>query len=160
MLTKPQPALCCVVDNRLAPQSRLFPSSTHVSLSFVLLPGQLQEVLNARNTTGVLASHPQGRDLKFINFSLTFHGIVMFEDTELELNYGRRYGMFMAGRVKRRARERWLEVMVEWLAWPTWTVRQMALSPRRLRLTAKTLGSRPLFLFLFFLLPAPRPGRS
>eukprot|EP00045_Choanoeca_perplexa_P007854 m.72300 g.72300 ORF g.72300 m.72300 type:complete len:612 (+) comp14249_c0_seq2:119-1954(+) len=48
---------------------------------------------NARNTTGVLSSHEQSRDVKITSFSLTFHGIVLFEDTTLELNYGRRYGL-------------------------------------------------------------------
>jgi hypothetical protein len=37
-----------------------------------------------------------GRDIKFINFSLTFHGIVLFEDTELDLIYGHRYGTLLA----------------------------------------------------------------
>jgi ATPase subunit of ABC transporter with duplicated ATPase domains len=41
----------------------------------------------------VLSSHEQSRDVKISSFSLTFHGVVLFEDTTLELNYGRRYGM-------------------------------------------------------------------
>ncbi|EDQ84909.1 uncharacterized protein MONBRDRAFT_35317 [Monosiga brevicollis MX1] len=58
------------------------------------ITSELEKVaLNARNTTGVLASHEQSRDVKLINFSLTYHGVVMFEDTTLELNYGRRYGL-------------------------------------------------------------------
>eukprot|EP00730_Choanoeca_flexa_P006336 TRINITY_DN12137_c0_g3_i2.p1 TRINITY_DN12137_c0_g3~~TRINITY_DN12137_c0_g3_i2.p1 ORF type:complete len:609 (+),score=224.86 TRINITY_DN12137_c0_g3_i2:67-1893(+) len=52
-----------------------------------------KEARDARNTTGVLASHEQSRDVKIISFSLTFHGVVLFEDTTLELNYGRRYGL-------------------------------------------------------------------
>ena len=46
-----------------------------------------------RNTTGVLASHPQSSDVKFINFSLAYHGQIMFEDTTLEFTHGKRYGL-------------------------------------------------------------------
>eukprot|EP00055_Hartaetosiga_balthica_P004793 m.13103 g.13103 ORF g.13103 m.13103 type:complete len:593 (-) comp4109_c0_seq1:238-2016(-) len=49
--------------------------------------------ITARNTTGSYASHELSRDIKIINFSLTFHGIVFFDDTTLELNWGRRYGL-------------------------------------------------------------------
>ena len=38
----------------------------------------------ARACTGALASHPSSRDLKVINFSLTFHGAELFQDTETE----------------------------------------------------------------------------
>lgn len=56
-------------------------------------PGDGEANENARSTTGVLSSHRRGRDVKITNYSLTFHGNVLFEDTELELNYGRRYGL-------------------------------------------------------------------
>jgi ATP-binding cassette subfamily F protein 2 len=49
--------------------------------------------ITARNTTGVLASHPKGRDVQVVNFSLTYHGVELFTDTLLELNHGRRYGL-------------------------------------------------------------------
>ncbi|EGD76175.1 ABC transporter [Salpingoeca rosetta] len=49
--------------------------------------------LNPRNTTGSYASHPLSRDIKVINFSMTYHGLTLFEDTTLELNWGRRYGL-------------------------------------------------------------------
>ncbi len=49
--------------------------------------------ITARNTTGVLTSHPRGRDSQVSNFSLTFHGVRLFEDANLELNHGRRYGL-------------------------------------------------------------------
>ncbi|XP_072029313.1 ATP-binding cassette sub-family F member 2-like [Amphiura filiformis] len=47
----------------------------------------------ARACTGALGSHPSSRDIKIINFSLTFHGAELFADTNIELNCGRRYGL-------------------------------------------------------------------
>ena len=49
--------------------------------------------LSNRSCTGVLASHPQSRDVKIENFSITFHGVELLTDTKLELNCGRRYGL-------------------------------------------------------------------
>ena len=51
--------------------------------------------LNAesRACTGVLSIHPRSRDIKIDNFSITFHGVELFQDTKLELNCGRRYGV-------------------------------------------------------------------
>jgi ATP-binding cassette, subfamily F, member 2 len=46
-----------------------------------------------RSCTGVLASHPNGRDIHIHQFSLTFYGQELFVDADLELNYGRRYGL-------------------------------------------------------------------
>jgi ATP-binding cassette subfamily F protein 2 len=46
-----------------------------------------------RSVTGVLASHPLARDVKIINFSLRLGGLVIVDDTLLEFNYGRRYGL-------------------------------------------------------------------
>lgn len=47
----------------------------------------------ARSCTGSLAIHPRARDVKFDNFSITFHGNELIQDTRLELNCGRRYGL-------------------------------------------------------------------
>ncbi|XP_003403104.1 ATP-binding cassette sub-family F member 2 isoform X2 [Bombus vosnesenskii] len=47
----------------------------------------------ARSCTGSLASHPRSRDIKISNFSITFHGCELLQDTMLELNCGRRYGL-------------------------------------------------------------------
>ncbi|MCL4128825.1 UNVERIFIED_CONTAM: hypothetical protein GTU68_017517 [Idotea baltica] len=47
----------------------------------------------ARSCTGVLGVHPRSRDIKIDNFSITFHGTEMLQDTKLELNCGRRYGL-------------------------------------------------------------------
>jgi len=50
-------------------------------------------LISPRNCTGVLSSQYLSRDLKIDNFSLSLHGQVLVEDTRLELNYGRRYGL-------------------------------------------------------------------
>lgn len=47
----------------------------------------------ARACTGSLAVHPRSRDIKIANFSITFFGSEMLQDTTLELNCGRRYGL-------------------------------------------------------------------
>uniref|UniRef100_A0A182SQD8 ABC transporter domain-containing protein n=1 Tax=Anopheles maculatus TaxID=74869 RepID=A0A182SQD8_9DIPT len=50
----------------------------------------------ARACTGSLAVHPRSRDIKFSNFSITFFGCELLQDTMLELNCGRRYGLLGA----------------------------------------------------------------
>ncbi|KAM0013880.1 putative ABC transporter, AAA+ ATPase domain, P-loop containing nucleoside triphosphate hydrolase [Helianthus debilis subsp. tardiflorus] len=49
--------------------------------------------ISDRTCTGVLCSHPLSRDIRIESLSLTFHGHDLLVDTELELNYGRRYGL-------------------------------------------------------------------
>lgn len=49
--------------------------------------------ISSRSVTGVLASHSQSRDIKIANFSLTLHGTELVTDTELEFNFGNRYGL-------------------------------------------------------------------
>ncbi|KAI9805183.1 MAG: ABC transporter ATP-binding protein arb1 [Sarcosagium campestre] len=49
--------------------------------------------LSDRVTTGVLASLAASRDVKINSTSLVFHGRVLINDSTLELNYGRRYGL-------------------------------------------------------------------
>lgn len=46
-----------------------------------------------RVTTGVLSSLATSRDIKIDSVSLVFHGKVLVQDTSLELNFGRRYGL-------------------------------------------------------------------
>lgn len=46
-----------------------------------------------RVTTGVLSSLTTSKDIKIDSVSLVFHGKVLVQDTSLELNYGRRYGL-------------------------------------------------------------------
>lgn len=52
-----------------------------------------ERVQKNRAVTGVLASHPDARDIHIINMTITFHGAELFLDTKLELNVGRRYGL-------------------------------------------------------------------
>ncbi|KAJ8871117.1 hypothetical protein PR048_027421 [Dryococelus australis] len=47
----------------------------------------------ARACTGSLAVHPRSRDIKIDNLSISFHGHELLQDTVLELNCGRRYGL-------------------------------------------------------------------
>ncbi|CAH9136050.1 unnamed protein product [Cuscuta epithymum] len=49
--------------------------------------------ISDRTCTGVLCSHPLSRDIRIESLSLTFHGHELIVDSELELNYGRRYGL-------------------------------------------------------------------
>jgi ATP-binding cassette subfamily F protein 2 len=49
--------------------------------------------LSDRVTTGVLSSLEASRDVKITSASLVFHGRVLFNDTNIEINYGRRYGL-------------------------------------------------------------------
>ncbi|KAK4473503.1 hypothetical protein MN116_002866 [Schistosoma mekongi] len=55
-----------------------------------------ERVASHRSVTGVLASHPEARDIQFSNLSITFHGKALLADTQLELNNGRRYGLIGA----------------------------------------------------------------
>jgi len=47
----------------------------------------------ARSCTGVLASHPQSRDIKIDQCTLNFYGGELLTDTKLELTFGHRYGL-------------------------------------------------------------------
>jgi ATP-binding cassette subfamily F protein 2 len=49
-----------------------------------------------RSAVGVLASQPESRDIKIEQFSLSFHGRVLVENSTIELNYGQRYGLLGA----------------------------------------------------------------
>nr|AAS77222.1 ATP-binding cassette transporter [Pteris vittata] len=46
-----------------------------------------------RTCTGILASHPQSRDIHIESLTVTFHGHDLIVDSSLELNYRRRYGL-------------------------------------------------------------------
>jgi len=48
---------------------------------------------DARACTGVLGIHAMSRDMKIDNFSITFYGAVLLEDTKLELSVGNRYAL-------------------------------------------------------------------
>ncbi|KAI5296794.1 hypothetical protein KEM56_005323, partial [Ascosphaera pollenicola] len=49
--------------------------------------------LSDRVTTGVLSSLEASKDVKITSASLVFHGKVLIQDSTLELNFGRRYGL-------------------------------------------------------------------
>ncbi len=51
------------------------------------------KVLETAVITGNLASQPNSRDLKISEFSITTYGRNLVQDTTLELNFGRRYGL-------------------------------------------------------------------
>ena len=55
--------------------------------------GDLDLEAKHRSVTGVLASHPDSRDVHIHQLSLTFHGAELLVDTSIELNTGRRYGL-------------------------------------------------------------------
>eukprot|EP01100_Stratorugosa_tubuloviscum_P010309 TRINITY_DN43_c1_g2_i1.p1 TRINITY_DN43_c1_g2~~TRINITY_DN43_c1_g2_i1.p1 ORF type:complete len:599 (-),score=308.24 TRINITY_DN43_c1_g2_i1:32-1828(-) len=56
---------------------------------------EVEEVLKISEitTTGALTTRPDSRDIKFENFTLTYHGKQLISDTIIELNWGRTYGL-------------------------------------------------------------------
>ncbi|AMD22429.1 HGR090Wp [Eremothecium sinecaudum] len=54
---------------------------------------QDKDGISDRVVTGVLDSLQTSRDIKMSSVSLLFHGKVLIQDSQLELNYGRRYGL-------------------------------------------------------------------
>lgn len=58
-----------------------------------MIEHDLEIAAQARSCTGVLGIPPESRDIKIDNMSITFHGFEIINDTRLELNYGRRYGL-------------------------------------------------------------------
>ncbi|KAK3832248.1 MAG: P-loop containing nucleoside triphosphate hydrolase protein [Linnemannia elongata] len=67
----------------------------------VLIPGlNAMEVAQRkggdRTSTGVLTSQPLSRDIKIESFSLRFHGRELISNTDIDLNFGRRYGLIGA----------------------------------------------------------------
>lgn len=71
-------------------------SSLHKSMSQVSIRSKAEstpEDDHGRSTTGILSSHPQSRDVQIDSFTLLYHGHELLQDSKLELNYGRRYGL-------------------------------------------------------------------
>lgn len=58
-----------------------------------MIERDLELAAQARSCTGVLGIPPESRDIKIDNLSITFHGVEILNETRLELNYGRRYGL-------------------------------------------------------------------
>lgn len=54
---------------------------------------ELQLAAKYRSVAGVLASHPDSRDVHLNQMTITFHGAELLTDTSVELNCGRRYGL-------------------------------------------------------------------
>ncbi|CAE7223753.1 unnamed protein product [Rhizoctonia solani] len=46
-----------------------------------------------RSAAGVLVSDPKSRDIKIDAYTLSFHGRLLFENSEVTLNHGQRYGL-------------------------------------------------------------------
>lgn len=61
--------------------------------SVATLMDELALAAKHRSCTGVLASHPDSRDVHIHNLSILFHGAELLMDSTLELNVGRRYGL-------------------------------------------------------------------
>jgi len=49
--------------------------------------------IDFRNATGEWVGVPKARDIHIVSFSLTYYGKHLVQETNLELNYGRRYGL-------------------------------------------------------------------
>ncbi|KAG0286609.1 hypothetical protein BGZ96_009300 [Linnemannia gamsii] len=67
----------------------------------ILIPGlNAMEVAQRkggdRTSTGILTSQPLSRDIKIESFSLRFHGRELISNTDIDLNFGRRYGLIGA----------------------------------------------------------------
>lgn len=58
-----------------------------------MIERDLELAAQARSCTGVLGIAEMSRDIKIDNLSVTFHGVEILNETKLELNYGRRYGL-------------------------------------------------------------------
>ncbi|KAL6753118.1 P-loop containing nucleoside triphosphate hydrolase protein [Haematococcus lacustris] len=84
-------------DEQAADSSTAAESATDVTNGVKKLglqtPAPAGPVDNGRSCTGVLASHPQSRDLHVHSFTLLYHGHELLVDASLELNHGRRYGL-------------------------------------------------------------------
>ncbi|KAL2536299.1 ABC transporter F family member 1 [Forsythia ovata] len=76
-----------------AASSKVAAAAENGSKSDNLVSGVGALQISDRTCTGVLCSHPLSRDIRIESLSLTFHGHDLIVDSELELNYGRRYGL-------------------------------------------------------------------
>jgi ATP-binding cassette subfamily F protein 2 len=74
-------------------QSKLKDVQNGVSNDSAVADEMAALMITDRTCTGVLASHPQSRDIHIESLSVTFHGHELVVDSTLELNYGRRYGL-------------------------------------------------------------------
>jgi len=56
-------------------------------------PSKAEIEISPRSVTGICTSYKLSRDIKFEQVTLSLHGTVLVQDADLELNYGRRYGL-------------------------------------------------------------------
>jgi len=68
-------------------------SLTQEEMLVLQLEDEARLATEARACTGVLGIHPLARDIKIDNFSVTFYGAELLQDTKLELSVGNRYGL-------------------------------------------------------------------
>lgn len=68
-------------------------SLTHEEELCAALEEEARMATEARSCTGSLGIHPLARDIKIDNFSVTFYGQELLQDTKLELSVGNRYGL-------------------------------------------------------------------
>jgi ATP-binding cassette subfamily F protein 2 len=66
---------------------------TREELLVIALEDEARNATEARACTGVMGIHPLARDIKIDNFSVTFYGAELLQDTKLELSVGNRYGL-------------------------------------------------------------------
>jgi ATP-binding cassette subfamily F protein 2 len=66
---------------------------TQEEMLVLQLEDEARLATEARACTGVLGIHPLARDIKIDNFSVTFYGAELLQDTKLELSVGNRYGL-------------------------------------------------------------------
>jgi len=66
---------------------------TSEELLVLELEDEAAAATEARACTGVLGIHPMARDIKIDNFSVTFYGAELLQDTKIELSVGNRYGL-------------------------------------------------------------------
>jgi len=66
---------------------------TDEELLCLRLEEEARAATEARACTGVLGIHPMARDIKIDNFSVTFYGQEILQDTKLEFSCGNRYGL-------------------------------------------------------------------
>ncbi|KAF6029887.1 ABCF2 [Bugula neritina] len=71
-------------------------SANNSTNNLAAMVGDLDLQAAARAVTGVLASHPDARDVQISSLSISFHGAELLTDTNCELNMGRRYGLIGA----------------------------------------------------------------
>ncbi|CAG8550304.1 4236_t:CDS:10 [Diversispora eburnea] len=72
------------------------PGSTSVVAAAEDLSLSSLKISNERTASGVLTSQPMSKDIKIEQYSLSFFGRVLVDNTTIELNFGRRYGLIGA----------------------------------------------------------------